>query len=206
MNYIAGLKKTYPNKKPIELSRFDLLSGQVNMLWGPSGVGKSTVFRILLGLETADASYSLVLQGVEYATIDIRHKGFGVVFQNYDLFSHLTAKENILFAAKARGLCSAESKTRLADLAEQLSIGSILESSASVLSGGEKQRVALARALVARPHFLLLDEPFAALDEALRADARSLVKQTLDSYQITTLMISHFKEDREIFGRSVHIM
>jgi sulfate transport system ATP-binding protein/putative spermidine/putrescine transport system ATP-binding protein len=134
-----------------------------------------------------------LFKGEDLAQLPLGDRRLGVVFQTLELFPHMTAKENILFAGRARGIQNIEKS--LNDLVRDLQLQTCLERKASVLSGGEAQRVALARAVVADPRFLFLDEPFSALDNDLRQDARQMVRRLIDRLQIPTLLITHDQED-----------
>jgi sulfate transport system ATP-binding protein/putative spermidine/putrescine transport system ATP-binding protein len=119
----------------------------------------------------------------------------GVVFQNYSLFPHLTAKENIEFAMKARNV---KDSKLLQNFIEELKMDSFINRKAELLSGGEKQRVALARAIAGNPRFLFLDEPFSALDPHLRQGARILLKSFVGKTRTPCLIVSHDPEDLKV--------
>jgi len=163
-------------------------------LIGVSGSGKSTLFRILMGLEPCKG-FSWQQEGVDLATRPMGERRLGVVFQNYELFPHMTAFENVQFAAEARGLSKAEQASESTRLLKRLGLEAAQHRKARILSGGEKQRVALARALVARPRVLLLDEPFSALDQALRAEARKLVAELVSEFDVPAILITHDSMD-----------
>jgi sulfate transport system ATP-binding protein/putative spermidine/putrescine transport system ATP-binding protein len=178
----------------LNIPEWEIADHGITALWGPSGAGKTTVFRLLIGLEECPG-LSWKFRGVDLAALPVPERRLGVVFQSLELFPHMSAQENILFAARARGLSAEDSGARLKELSNDLQMGSFLARKASVLSGGEAQRVALARAVIAQPRFLFLDEPFSALDTELRADARAMVKRTIERLQIPTLLITHDTED-----------
>lgn len=193
MSLVEDLYCDYGDFK-IEIPRWEILDQGVTVLVGPSGSGKTSVFRLLIGLEPAPR-LKWMFKGVDLARLPVPSRRLGVVFQSLDLFPHLSAEENILFAAKARRLPSTEAREKLDHLVSRLSLGSVLKKSAQVLSGGERQRVALARALIGRPQILLLDEPFSALDENLRQESRELVKSVLREEKIPALLITHDEKD-----------
>lgn len=184
----------------IEIPHWEILDQGVTSLWGSSGAGKTSVFRLLLGLEKPEAGFSWVFHGVDLARLSVPERRLGVVFQTLELFPHMNARENILFAAEARRIPQAEADKHLSELVETLSLESCLARRASVLSGGEKQRVALARALIGNPRILFLDEPFSALDANLRTEARALVKRAIEKEKIPTVLITHDEEDIKAFG------
>lgn len=159
-------------------------------LIGASGSGKSTLFRILMGLEPLQG-FVWEHEGTDLAALPSGQRRLGVVFQNYELFPHMTALENVRFAAEAGGLSKADQVSESQRLLKRLGLEAAENRKARVLSGGEKQRVALARALVCKPRFLLLDEPYSALDQALRAEARKLVAELVHEFNVPTILITH---------------
>ena len=131
----------------------------------------------------------------DIAKLPMRERRLGAVFQTLDLFPHLSAKQNIFFAAQARKIDGNLAQKRFEKMVEILRMSSFLERKSELLSGGEKQRVALARALMSFPRMLLLDEPFSALDSGLRLEARKLVKDLIQETQIPVLLVTHDQED-----------
>lgn len=200
MSWVRNLKRNYDGFE-IDIPEWEIADEGVTALWGPSGAGKTSVFRLLLGLDESDPGFTWKFGSVDLAKLPTPERRLGVVFQAYELFPHLTARENIRFAAECRKIESY--KTHLDSLIETLSLSRCLDRRASVLSGGEKQRVALARALIGLPRVLFLDEPFSALDADLREEARQLVKQTIAREKIPTVLITHDREDLAAFGGRV---
>jgi ABC-type sugar transport system ATPase subunit len=198
---IKNMIRDYDEFK-VDILELKLADHGVTALIGPSGSGKSSVIRILLGLDSCPG-LSWILNGEDIALLPIEKRRLAVVFQSYELFRHMTARENILFAATARGISNSLAIARLAELSAKLQISAILNRKTSVLSGGEKQRVALARALIGEPRFLFLDEPFSALDANLRSEARQLVKKIVQEYKIPTLLVSHDASDIEALADEV---
>jgi sulfate transport system ATP-binding protein/putative spermidine/putrescine transport system ATP-binding protein len=187
----------------LNIPRWEIADSGVTVLWGPSGSGKTSVFRHLIGLEKS-RDFKWTFAGEDLARLSVPARRLGVVFQTLDLFPHLSARENVLFAAHARGLSAAESRDRLLKIATTLSMNSFLDRKASLLSGGEKQRTALARALIGKPRILLLDEPFSALDEELRDEARKLVREVITVLKVPALLITHDQRDVAALGDVVH--
>jgi sulfate transport system ATP-binding protein/putative spermidine/putrescine transport system ATP-binding protein len=201
MSLIENLHKRYENFE-IQIPSWQIPDQGVTALWGPSGSGKTSVFRILLGLEEAPG-FSWKWGAEDLAKLPSAKRNLGVVFQTLDLFPHLTAKENSFFAATARGVPPQQAKERFQKLSQMLQLKPFLDRKAALLSGGEKQRVALARALMSFPRMLLLDEPFSALDESLRTEARQLVKEVLVETPIPTLLITHDERDLKTLANQV---
>ncbi|MGE3973881.1 MAG: ATP-binding cassette domain-containing protein [Bdellovibrionales bacterium] len=200
MSLVTGLIKDYGDFK-IHIPQWEIPDQGITALIGPSGAGKTSIFRLLIGLESCP-TLSWTLKGVDIAKQDIPSKRLGVVFQNYELFPHMSARENLEFAAHARKIKASRKKENLEKLTQLLKIQYLLERPTAVLSGGEKQRVALARALIGEPQFLFLDEPFSAIDEDLKNEARALVKKTVEEFKIPTLLITHDPRDVESLASS----
>jgi sulfate transport system ATP-binding protein/putative spermidine/putrescine transport system ATP-binding protein len=201
VSFVENLRRDYGDFK-IDIPRWEILDQGVTVLSGPSGSGKTTAFRMLLGLEDCPGM-KWTFDGQDLAKLKTPDRRLGVVFQTLDLFPHMTARENILFAARARGIPEEKVRTRLKDLTQSLKMESFLDRSASIISGGEKQRVAIARALMGEPRLLLLDEPFSALDQELREDSRRLVKAVIEAEKIPTLLVTHDPKDIEVLANKV---
>lgn len=201
MSLVKNLRKDYGDFV-VDIPQWEIPDRGVTALMGRSGSGKTSVIKILLGLEKSK-SMSWMFGSEDLAQVETPDRRIGVVYQSYELFPHMTAEENILFAAKARQLSTADSAKKLSHLSQKLQIKNILDRKAKVLSGGEKQRVALARALISNPRILFLDEPFSALDEELRQDARLLVRQLIDEAQIPALLITHDERDIQVLANKI---
>jgi molybdate transport system ATP-binding protein len=181
------------------------------VLVGPSGAGKTLTLQALAGLLSPQAG-RIVFDGQVLfdasAGIDVpaRARRFGVVFQDYALFPHLTVRQNVAFGL-VRGWRNPSpreaSDPRVEAVLRRLELAPMAHQRPHELSGGQRQRTALARALVTGPRALLLDEPFAALDPALRARLRDDLDALLDETGVPMLMITHDPADRERFGAGV---
>lgn len=198
MSTIKNLIRDYGDFK-VHIPLWEIADQGITALKGPSGSGKSSVIRLLLGLEPCP-QLSWEFNDIDIAKLPIEQKRLGIVFQNYELFPHLTAKENIVFAARARKIADYEEKINA--MALKIKLENILNRKAALLSGGEKQRVALARALIGQPRFLFLDEPFSALDAELRDEARALVRSVIQDFKIPTLLVSHDEADVKSLAHS----
>jgi ABC-type sugar transport system ATPase subunit len=201
MSLVKNLSRDYGDFS-IDIPSWEILDEGVTVLWGPSGSGKTSIFRILLGLEECPG-LTWDVNGVDIAKLKSPERKLGVVFQTYDLFPHMTAEENILFAAKSRQINSGKANDRIKSLSHVLQMDSFLNRKAAVLSGGEKQRVAFARAIIGEPRVLLLDEPFSALDQTLRDESRKLLKSIIEVEKIPTVLITHDPKDVEILANKV---
>ncbi len=195
MSLIKNLERKYDGFE-IHIPEWEIPDDGITALTGPSGSGKTSIVRILLGLEPCP-SLSWQFGKEDLAKQPVGQRRLGVVFQEYSLFPHLTARENIEFAAQARNVEEAEFERKISEWDQHLKLKTFLDRKANLLSGGEQQRVALVRALIGRPRFLFLDEPFSALDADLRAESRKLVKTLVQLEKIPTLLISHDRSDVE---------
>lgn len=186
----------------VRVENWELADTGVTVLWGPSGSGKTSVFRGLLGLENVKECKWL-FASVDLGRLSPAQKNIGVVFQSYDLFPHMSAYENIQFAAEAKNVPKEEFEAQLAGIAKKLRIEAILNKKAPLLSGGEQQRVAMARAVVGKPRMLFLDEPFSALDEELKQESRELVRDFIIEQNIPVLLITHDKRDVDLLADKI---
>lgn len=189
----------YDKKTPV-LNGFDLEvnKGEVVAILGKSGLGKSTILRIIAGLEKADSG-QVYLDGIEISNVPTNKRHVGYVFQNHALFPHLTVRKNVEF-----GLSSKDDKNKLVqEICAKVDICELLERYPHEISGGQKQRVAIARSLITKPKVLLLDEPFNGLDQELKETIRNDIKEILNTFNITTILVTHDIEDAKALGAKV---
>jgi ABC-type Fe3+/spermidine/putrescine transport system ATPase subunit len=202
VSLVENLFKNYGDFK-VDIPSWEILDEGVTVLWGASGSGKTSVFRLLIGLEAAGPNFKWNFKEHDLAKMKVPQRRLGVVFQTLDLFPHMTAEENILFAARAREIPLEQAYENLKELSDVLQMKNFLSRQVSVLSGGEKQRVAIARALSGDPRILLLDEPFSALDQDLRHESRTLIKKVIERKKIPTLLVTHDPLDVEFLANKV---
>jgi ABC-type sulfate/molybdate transport systems ATPase subunit len=186
----------------LEIPRWELLDQGVTALNGPSGSGKTTVLRVLAGLIPC-VDFSWTFHGIDLAKLTLADRRIGIVFQTLELFPHLTARENIFFAARARKIPAPQAGEDFRRLVGDLRLEECESRNVRQLSGGERQRVALARALIGQPRVLLLDEPFSSLDIQLRDEARELVSSVIEKRRIPTILITHDARDLEVLADRV---
>lgn len=202
MSVIENLKCRFDDDFTLDIPRLELPDQGVAALMGPSGSGKTSLFRILLGLYPCPGM-TWNFAGEDIASLPAPQRRLGAVFQSLELFPHLTARENIFFHARARKIPAERAQANLEKLVKALSIERFLDRKAENLSGGERQRVAVARALIGEPRMLLLDEPFSALDAALRQDARILVRNLVAEWKIPALIVTHDVADAQELGATI---
>ncbi|MBF8189956.1 ABC transporter ATP-binding protein [Nonomuraea sp. K274] len=164
--------------------------GEVVALLGPNGAGKTTALRALAGL-TAVSGGQITLDGRPLHTLPAERRPIGMVFQDYLLFPHLSALDNVAFGPRCQGVSKAEARRTAAALLDRVGLADRAAARPGRLSGGQAQRVALARALAVRPRLLLLDEPLAALDAHTRLEIRSRLRRHLADFDGATVLVTH---------------
>jgi ABC-type sugar transport system ATPase subunit len=181
--------------------------GETVSVVGPTGCGKSTMLRVIAGLETPDDG-TVTFDGEDVAPLTPSQRGIGLVFQNYALYPHFRVRGNIAFYFRLRRWTSEDIDSKVQETSRIMGIGfdRLLGRFPRSLSGGEKQRVALARCLSHSPRVLLLDEPFSNLDAALRLQTRSEVKRLVDRFGLTTLFVTHDQNEAVAMGHRVAVM
>jgi putative spermidine/putrescine transport system ATP-binding protein len=193
---IAGLRKRFADH--VVLAGIDIAveEGETLVLLGPSGSGKTTLLRILAGFERPEEG-RLTVAGEEISALPPARRNFGMVFQHYALFPHLSVAENVAFGLAARGAGTAETALRVAEMLALVELGGFDRRAIHEISGGQQQRVALARALAPAPRLMLLDEPLSNLDPTLRERTRSQLREVLRRVGITAVWVTH--EQQEAF-------
>jgi sulfate transport system ATP-binding protein len=172
----------------------EIPSGSLTALLGPSGGGKSTLLRIIAGLETPDSG-TIEISGVESTDLPPQRRNVGFVFQHYAAFKHLSVARNVAFGLEIRKRPKDEIKKRVQDLLELVHLENFADRKPAQLSGGQRQRMALARALAVEPEVLLLDEPFGALDAQVRKELRTWLRRLHDEVHVTTVFVTHDQEE-----------
>jgi ABC-type Fe3+/spermidine/putrescine transport system ATPase subunit len=189
---LRDLVKLFPNQRAVDGISLKIARGGFYSLLGPSGCGKTTTLRLIAGFEQP-TSGEVLLDGAVVNEQKPYQRNVSTVFQNYALFPHLTAAENIAFGLKRKNQPGIEQKVR--DALELVRLAGKEARYPAQLSGGERQRVALARSLVLQPDVLLLDEPLAALDPKLRKQMRLELKEMQRRVGITFLLVTHDQEE-----------
>lgn len=169
---------------------FEVASGEVVALTGPSGCGKSTVLRAIAGLEPLEAGW-VCWGGVDLAGVPPHKRNFGLMFQDGQLFAHMTVAKNVAYGLATQGMPRAERETEVERLLEIVGLPDSGRRAVTELSGGERQRVALARSLAPKPRLLMLDEPLSALDRVLRDRLALDVARMLRDTGTTAILVTH---------------
>ncbi|MGZ8800103.1 MAG: sulfate/molybdate ABC transporter ATP-binding protein [Aeromicrobium sp.] len=191
---IRGINKTFGDFVALENVNLSIPSGQLTALLGPSGGGKSTLLRIIAGLETSDSG-TIEIEGINATDVPAQKRNVGLVFQHYAAFKHLNVEKNIAFGLEIRKRPKDEIRERVHDLLELVHLEHFAHRLPSQLSGGQRQRMALARALAIEPSVLLLDEPFGALDAKVRKELRAWLRRLHDEVHVTTVFVTHDQEE-----------
>src|SRR5256714_6852349 len=188
------LTRRFREKLAVDALSLEIASGELVALMGASGSGKTTTLRMVAGYEPPDSG-RVWLEGKDITTRAPRVRGFGMVFQHYALFPHMTVGQNVAFGLEARGVPKAERSARAATALANVGLEGASPRAIQSLSGGEQQRVALARALVIEPRALLLDEPLSNLDPNLREAMRDDLRRMLRRVGVPALFVTHDQED-----------
>jgi sulfate transport system ATP-binding protein len=188
------LTKSYAGQPVVKAASLEIEDGEMFVLLGASGSGKSTILRMIAGLTLPDSG-RIWLRGRDVTALPPQERGIGFVFQNYSIFRHMSVAENIEFALKIRKIPPAERARRREELLDRVGLGGFGSRYAHQLSGGQQQRVALARALVHEPSVLLLDEPFGALDVKIRSQLRRNLREIQRLLGVTAILVTHDQEE-----------
>lgn len=202
---VRDLRKRYQDFLALDGVSLKAESGQLVTLLGPSGCGKSTTLRCLAGFLEANGG-EITVDGESILGTPANRRGFGVVFQNYALFPHMTVAENIGYGLKLQKLPKAEIETRVHDVMKLVRLDGLRDRLPRAISGGQQQRVALARALVLKPKLLLLDEPLANLDARLRDEVRWLIRDLQQQSGITAFYVTHDQSEAMAMSDMVAVM
>ena len=191
---VEGLGKQFGGRSVLQQVSFSAASGEVVALLGPSGSGKTTLLRCIAGFESPDRG-RVSVDGQDLTRERPEKRRFGMVFQSYALFPHLSVGRNVSFGLEGSGLASAEIDARVRDVLEWVQLSGLEARRIGELSGGMQQRVALARAVAPRPRLLLLDEPLSNLDPSLRDATRRELRARIRELSITTLLVTHEQDE-----------
>jgi thiamine transport system ATP-binding protein len=191
---LQGVSVAFDGAVAVDAVDLSVEDGHVLAVLGPSGCGKSTLLRAVAGLEPL-SSGRIGWDGVDLAGVPTHRRGFALMFQDGQLFDHLTVARNVGYSRRLQGASRRAVRAEVDDLLELVGLGGYADRLPRTLSGGERQRVALARSLAARPRLLLLDEPLSALDAGLRGRLAADLRQILTASGTTALLVTHDQDE-----------
>lgn len=191
---LRNLVKAYEGKPLLRDISFTVAEGETVCLLGASGSGKSTILKMIAGLEFPESGH-ILFNSIDLAQTPPHLRDFGLVFQDYGLFPHLNVFDNVAFGLKIRKLPTDQIHLRVAALLEQVNLTGFEKRKVTDLSGGEQQRIALARALAPQPRLLMFDEPLGALDRAMKEDLLNELRMILHKTKIPAIYVTHDQEE-----------
>ena len=192
MLQLKNISKSYDGVSILKNINLEIEEGEIVSILGPSGSGKTTLLNLILGLVDVDEG-NIIYNGKDLTNVPMEERGFNIVFQDYALFPHLNAYQNITYGLKNKPDIS--TKEEVDDLIRLLGLEEHLSKKIDQLSGGQKQRVALARTMVMKPKILLLDEPLSALDGVIKESIKDRIKTIAKEYHLTTIIVTHDPEE-----------
>lgn len=199
------MSKSFKKTRVLEDIDFDVAEGESLVLLGASGSGKTTILRIIAGLEEPDTG-RVILHGKDVTELPARERGVGVIFQSYALFPRMTVEQNIGYGLRIRRRSRQEIKETVESLVKLVGLEEHRRNYPSQLSGGQQQRVAIARTLAYRPQVLLFDEPFGALDAQMRVRLRREIHQLLKQVNLPAIFITHDQEEALELGDRIAVL
>jgi len=200
---LKNVSKQFGEVTAVNAVNFTVKDGELMALLGPSGGGKTTVLRMIAGLEVPTEG-DIFVRGERVNDVPVQKRNIGFVFQSYALFKNMTVFKNIAFGLKIKKWKSAEVQSRVAELLELFGLAGLENRYPHQLSGGQRQRVAIARALAPKPGVLLLDEPFGAVDAKIRQELREWLVTLHHDLNVTTIFVTHDQEEAmEVSNRIV---
>src|SRR3982074_3200402 len=202
---VLGVSKRFGKTSVLENISFDVAEGEVLVLLGASGSGKTTILRIMAGLEQPYTG-KIVLHGKDVTELPARERGVGVIFQSYALFPKMTVEKNIGYGLRIRGRRRKDIKKTVNHLLELVQLEEHRKKYPSQLSGGQQQRVAIARTLAYKPEVLLFDEPFGALDAQTRVKLRREIRALLRKVNVPAVFITHDQEEALELGDRIAVI
>jgi sulfate transport system ATP-binding protein len=191
---VSDVSKRFGAFQALDDISLSVPAGSLTALLGPSGGGKSTLLRVIAGLERPDTG-RVVIFGEDATGVAPQDRGVGFVFQHYAAFKHMTVHDNVAFGLTIRKRPKDEIRERVDELLGLVGLQQLAHRYPAQLSGGQRQRMALARALAVEPKVLLLDEPFGALDARVRAELRDWLRRLHEEVHVTTVIVTHDQEE-----------
>jgi sulfate/thiosulfate transport system ATP-binding protein len=202
---VVGVSKRFGKTSVLENINFDVAEGETLVLLGASGSGKTTILRIIAGLEQPYTGH-VILHGKDVTELPARERGVGVIFQSYALFPKMTVEKNIGYGLRIRRRRRKEIRQTVNELLELVQLQEHRKKYPSQLSGGQQQRVAIARTLAYKPEVLLFDEPFGALDAQTRVHLRREIRALLKKVKVPAIFITHDQEEALVLGDRIAVI
>lgn len=202
---LLNLNKGYGKKNVINNLSLKVESGEFFVILGPSGEGKSTLLRIMAGIENPDSG-QVIIDGKDITHLSPNRRNIAMVFQSYALYPNMSVRGNISFPLKMKHMSSSDIQKKVAEAAKILNISEVLDKRITKISGGQKQRVALARAIVRDPSLFLLDEPLSNLDARTRFTARGELKRIQRELGQTFVYVTHDQKEAASLGDRVGVL
>lgn len=194
---INNVSFSYGDVDAVHNVSLDIQEGEIVCLLGPSGCGKTTLLRIITGLETGYTG-EIIFNNRDMKNIPVYERDFGLMFQDFALFPHMSVADNIAYGLKRKGNAKNDIHNQVTSLLEQVGLTGFEDRDINMLSGGQKQRVALARSLAPNPQLLMLDEPLGSLDALLRDQLIVELRETIKSVGLTAIYVTH--DQKEAFS------
>jgi putrescine transport system ATP-binding protein len=202
---IEGLTKRFGDFTAVDAVDLAIYKGELFSILGASGCGKTTLLRMLAGLEVPSAG-RIRIDGVDVTELPPYERPVNMMFQSYALFPHMTVEQNVGYGLRKEGVPRRELRERVAEMLTLVKLGALARSKPAQISGGQSQRVALARALIKRPKVLLLDEPLAALDKKLREHTQFELANVQDRLGVTFIVVTHDQEEAMTLSTRIAVM
>ena len=202
---LENISKKFENNIVLNELSCEFPEGEISTVLGVSGCGKTTLLRIIAGLEPLDCG-DIFYNETNITDLPIQDRNIGFVFQDLGLYNHLSVEKNLLLPILSQNFIDKPQKKRITDIAEKFGLVPFLKRQSGSLSGGEAQRLALGKALIKKPKLMLLDEPFSHLDAPLQREARNFIFSQLKKANITTLLVTHNHYDAQQAGGQVFFL
>jgi putative spermidine/putrescine transport system ATP-binding protein len=202
---LSEVTRSFGGQLVLDIPTLEVGDGELVALLGPSGCGKTTALRCIAGSLAIDSG-RILIGPYDVTHVPAHQRNVGMVFQQYALFPHMTAHENIAYGLRARGLAAADIRTRVDEALALVALEGLGNRLPRQLSGGQQQRVAMARAVVYRPDVLLLDEPFSSLDAKLRIAMRGEVARLQKTLRLTMIFVTHDQQEALAVADRVAVM
>lgn len=202
---LSDIRKVYKDKEVLNVNQLSVKRGEIISVVGPSGTGKSTLLRLIAGLEKTDTG-EIKIDGEYLTNVPPQQRPVVYMFQESLLFPHMNVLENVAFGLKMAKVSKNKRYDKSKEMMKRVGLEGLESRFPHEISGGQKQRAALARSLIVHPKVLLLDEPFSSLDTELRKETRRWIKHLLKSENITVLFVTHDLEEAMAFGDRVAVL